>query len=105
MKRGQAHAPVFEAVLSVPEGHKVSAQGNSKKIAKNLAAKMMLDKLDGKVKDKMMDTKEDREMTQDKKEMDQPDARDIIKEAKVEENANINVKVTLSLLQLHSSLG
>jgi len=51
MKKGQAHAPIFEAILTVPEGHSVSAQGNSKKIAKNLAAKMMLDKLDGRVKD------------------------------------------------------
>ena len=48
MKRGQAHAPIFEAVLTVPEGHKVTATGSSKKIAKNLAAKMMLDKLDGR---------------------------------------------------------
>jgi len=46
--RGQAHAPIFEAVLTVPEGHKVVAQGSSKKIAKNVAAKKMLDKLDGK---------------------------------------------------------
>jgi len=48
LNRGQAHAPIFEAVLTVPEGHKVVAQGSSKKIAKNVAAKMMLDKLDGK---------------------------------------------------------
>ena len=47
-KRGEAHAPIFEAILTVPEGHKVTAQGSSKKIAKNIAAKMMLDKLDGK---------------------------------------------------------
>jgi len=51
MKRGQAHAPIFEAVLTVPEGHKVTAIGSSKKIAKNLAAKMMLDKLDGREED------------------------------------------------------
>jgi len=48
LNRGQAHAPIFEAVLTVPEGHKVVAQGSSKKIAKNVAAKLMLDKLDGK---------------------------------------------------------
>jgi len=47
-KGGQAHAPVFEAILTVPEGLKVTATGSSKKIAKNIAAKMMLDKLDGK---------------------------------------------------------
>ena len=56
MKRGQAHAPIFEAVLTVPEGHKVTATGSSKKIAKNLAAKMMLDKLDGREED-LMSTK------------------------------------------------
>jgi len=47
-KGGQAHAPVFEAVLTVPEGLKVTATGSSKKIARNTAAKMMLDKLEGK---------------------------------------------------------
>ena len=51
MVKGQAHAPIFEAVLQVPEGHKVKASGSSKKIAKNLAAKMMLDKLDGRSED------------------------------------------------------
>jgi len=48
LKRGQAHAPIFEAVLTVPEGDSVTAIGSSKKIAKNIAAKMMLDKLDSK---------------------------------------------------------
>jgi len=48
MTRGQAHAPIFQAILTVPEGHKVTATGSSKKIAKNTAAKMMLDKLDGR---------------------------------------------------------
>eukprot|EP00092_Neocalanus_flemingeri_P024392 GFUD01026448.1.p1 GENE.GFUD01026448.1~~GFUD01026448.1.p1 ORF type:complete len:227 (-),score=60.11 GFUD01026448.1:273-953(-) len=48
MERGQAHAPIFKAILTVPEGHKVTATGSSKKIAKNTAAKMMLDKLDGR---------------------------------------------------------
>lgn len=48
MAHGQAHAPIFQAVLTVPEGHKVTATGSSKKIAKNTAAKMMLDKLDGR---------------------------------------------------------
>ena len=51
MKWGQAHAPIFEAVLTVPEGYQVTAQGNSKKIARNLAAKLMLDKLEAGVKD------------------------------------------------------
>ena len=32
----------------MPEGHKVTATGSSKKIAKNTAAKMMLDMLDGR---------------------------------------------------------
>jgi len=50
MTRGQAHAPIFEAVLKEPGGLEVKAQGSSKKIAKNLAAKMMLDMLDGKSK-------------------------------------------------------
>lgn len=50
MTRGQAHAPIFEAVLREPGGLEVKAQGSSKKIAKNLAAKMMLDMLDGKTK-------------------------------------------------------
>lgn len=50
MTRGQAHAPIFEAVLKEPGGLEVKAQGSSKKIAKNLAAKMMLDLLDGKTK-------------------------------------------------------
>jgi len=46
MTRGQAHAPIFTAKLTVPQGHTVSATGSSKKIAKNLAAKLMLDKLE-----------------------------------------------------------
>jgi len=46
MSRGQAHAPIFTAKLTVPQGHVVTATGSSKKIAKNLAAKMMLDKLE-----------------------------------------------------------
>ena len=81
MSRGQAHAPIFTAKLTVPQvmkhlhskalcisigsrtcsiapmsladqqlitwkGHTVTATGSSKKIAKNLAAKMMLDKLE-----------------------------------------------------------
>jgi len=49
--RGQAHAPIFEAVLRVPEGDSVTATGSSKKIAKNIAAKLMLDKLDEKKTD------------------------------------------------------
>jgi len=48
MTHGQAHAPIFQCVLTVPEGHKVTATGSSKKMAKNTAAKMMLDKLDGR---------------------------------------------------------
>ena len=55
MTRGQAHAPIFEAVLKEPGGLEVKAQGSSKKIAKNLAAKMMLDMLDGKAKDQVSD--------------------------------------------------
>ena len=55
MTRGQAHAPIFEAVLKEPGGLEVKAQGSSKKIAKNLAAKMMLDMLDGKAKDHVSD--------------------------------------------------
>ena len=39
---------LFQCVLTVPEGHKVTATGSSKKMAKNTAAKMMLDKLDGR---------------------------------------------------------
>ena len=39
---------VFQAVLRVPEGDSVTATGSSKKIAKNIAAKLMLDKLDSK---------------------------------------------------------
>ena len=44
--QGQAHAPVFSCKLTVPQGHTVTASANSKKIAKNNAAKMMLDKLE-----------------------------------------------------------
>ena len=39
---------VLQAVLRVPGGDSVTATGSSKKIAKNLAAKLMLDKLDSK---------------------------------------------------------
>merc|ERR1719234_801549 len=45
MVAGQAHAPVFKARLSVCEGLVVTATGSSKKIAKNLAAAEMLQKL------------------------------------------------------------
>ena len=45
MVAGQAHAPVFKAKLSVCEGLMVTATGSSKKIAKNLAAAEMLQKL------------------------------------------------------------
>ena len=45
MVAGQAHAPVFKAKLSVCEGLVVTATGSSKKIAKNLAAADMLQKL------------------------------------------------------------
>ena len=45
MVAGQAHAPVFKAKLSVCEGLVVTATGSSKKIAKNLAAAEMLQKL------------------------------------------------------------
>jgi len=48
MAHGQAHAPIFKCVLTVPEGHKVTSTGSSKKMARNTAAKMMLDKLDGR---------------------------------------------------------
>lgn len=94
MKKGQAHAPVFEAILSVPEGFKVSAQGNSKKIAKNLAAKMMLDKLDHR--DKTLNRLDDTEMIKDKS-----DDRNTVKEEEEEgseKNANIKVKVTEEIL-------
>ena len=37
LKGGNNHAPIFEAVLSVPEGETVTATGSSKKIAKKLA--------------------------------------------------------------------
>jgi len=47
-KTGQAHAPIFEAILTVPGGTKVVSTGSSKKIAKNTAAKMMLDRLEGR---------------------------------------------------------
>lgn len=47
-KTGQAHAPIFEAILTVPGGMKVISTGSSKKIAKNTAAKMMLDHLEGR---------------------------------------------------------
>ena len=47
MVAGQAHAPVFKAKLSVCEGLMVTATGSSKKIAKNLAAAEMLQKLKG----------------------------------------------------------
>jgi hypothetical protein len=46
MTQGQAHAPIFTARLTVPQGHTVEATGSSKKIARNLAAKLMLDKLE-----------------------------------------------------------
>ena len=42
---------MFQAVLRVPEGDSVTATGSSKKIAKNIAAKLMLDKLDQKKAD------------------------------------------------------
>ena len=45
MVAGQAHAPIFKAKLSVCEGLVVTATGSSKKIAKNLAAAEMLQKL------------------------------------------------------------
>ena len=38
----------MQAVLRVPEGDSVTARGSSKKIAKNNAAKLMLEKLDSK---------------------------------------------------------
>ena len=38
-------------MLRVPEGDSVTATGSSKKIAKNIAAKLMLDKLDKKKSD------------------------------------------------------
>lgn len=94
MKKGQAHAPVFEAILSVPEGFKVSAQGNSKKIAKNLAAKMMLDKLDCS-RDKTLNRLDDTEMIKDKL-----DDKNTVKEEEEEgseKNANIKVKVLFNI--------
>lgn len=100
MKKGQAHAPVFEAILSVPEGFKVSAQGNSKKIAKNLAAKMMLDKLDCS-RDKTLNRLDDTEMIKDKL-----DDKNTVKEEEEEgseKNANIKVKV-LFILQIFSCI-
>ena len=42
LKRGQAHAPIFEAVLNVPGGGTVTATGSSKKIAKNIAGRALL---------------------------------------------------------------
>ena len=49
-------------MLRVPEGDSVTATGSSKKIAKNIAAKLMLDKLDKKKTDdvKNQDEEEDR---------------------------------------------
>ena len=43
---GKAHAPIFTATLLVPEGNKITSTGSSKKIAKNLAARKMLELLD-----------------------------------------------------------
>ena len=40
---GPDHAPIFEAVLTVPGEGTVTATGSKKKIAKNIAAKMLLD--------------------------------------------------------------
>ena len=45
MVHGQAHAPVFRANLTVAEGILVTASGNSKKMARNQAAVLMLDRL------------------------------------------------------------
>ena len=45
MVAGQAHAPVFKAKMSRCERLVVTATGSSKKIAKNLAAAEMLQKL------------------------------------------------------------
>ena len=42
-------------MLRVPEGDSVTATGSSKKIAKNIAAKLMLDKLDKKKADQVND--------------------------------------------------
>lgn len=70
--RGQAHAPIFEAVLRVPEGDSVTATGSSKKIAKNIAAKLMLDKLDKKKADQANEQEEKEEEDQDQDQSDQP---------------------------------
>lgn len=50
MVAGQAHAPIFRAKLSVAEGVQATADGSSKKIAKNKAAAEVLEILGGAVK-------------------------------------------------------
>ena len=54
---------MLQAVLRVPEGDSVTATGSSKKIAKNIAAKLMLDKLDSKKTEKA--TEKDQEQVSD----------------------------------------
>ena len=48
-------------MLRVPEGESVTATGSSKKIAKNIAAKLMLDKLDKKKTDDVKNHEEEEE--------------------------------------------
>ena len=45
--------------MRVPEGDSVTATGSSKKIAKNIAAKLMLDKLDKKKTDDVKNPEEE----------------------------------------------
>ena len=50
MVAGQAHAPIFRAKLTVAEGIQATADGSSKKIAKNKAAAEVLEILGGAVR-------------------------------------------------------
>lgn len=44
-REGPAHAPIFTIELTTSDGERVSAEGKSKREAEQLAARMMLDKL------------------------------------------------------------
>ena len=47
MVSGKAHTPLYEACLTLLQGYSLKARGTSKKIAKNMAAKLMVEKLEG----------------------------------------------------------
>ena len=47
MVSGKAQTPLYKACLTLPQGYSLKATGTSKKIAKNMAAKLMVEKLEG----------------------------------------------------------